>query len=179
MNSSGTFADRRTLFDELPSGLLAPKSVTAEMLADGAVTERAYAVGSVPATAIKSEAWTAYTPGTNNITLGNGTVGGRWARSGRLVYAVAGVNYGSTSSTTGRPGLGVPVPKAAAFDYIGTGYGLDGGSKEYLFGCRWVNDSTIEWLYDGAPNGVVTTGNPFTVGAGDQMRFMVTYEAAT
>lgn len=146
------------------------------------ITGAMWSGAQVTAGMVASEAWVPYTPALSNITLGNGTVSGRWFRLGRLIYAQGIINFGSTSSVTARPGLGVPVPKFSGVDYIGMGYGLDGGLQEYSFGIHWASDSIVEWLYYSAPNGVVNTTIPISGtawGNGDNLRFMVVYEAAS
>lgn len=57
----------------------------------------------------EDSAWTAYTPTGANLTLGNGTVAGAWARAGRLIHFRASFTLGSTSAVGTAPTLSIPV----------------------------------------------------------------------
>lgn len=54
-------------------------------------------------------AWTAYTPTTTGITLGNGTVTGRWLRIGKTVDFQCVFTFGSTSAVTASPTFTLPA----------------------------------------------------------------------
>lgn len=53
--------------------------------------------------------WTAYTPALTGITLGNGTITGRYAAAGKLILWSAKLTLGTTSSVTGNLTIGLPV----------------------------------------------------------------------
>lgn len=136
--------------------------------------------GPVWQTVMPLGAWTSFTPTVNNITVGNGTIDGHYARHGRTIIARAGFTFGTTSVVSGRPGLGVPFPKRTNIGYHGSGYMLDSGNKEYHCGVRFGSDVHVEWLIDAAPNGVYNNTNPpFVMGAADFIEYTITYEAAS
>lgn len=57
-------------------------------------------------------AWTSYTPTLTNITIGNGTTGGRYLRQGKTVDFIAWVSFGSTTALTASAAA-VSIPAAA------------------------------------------------------------------
>jgi hypothetical protein len=137
--------------------------------------------------------WTAYTPGTQGLTLGNGLVGGRWTRHGNLVVCRIALLGGTTTTSTARIGLQLPVTastadvNAAGADFIsGSGRLLNGGAYEYMTVAR--NSDTDPYNYvmfmspvDASGSGVVgdAAGTlPFTFGNGDRLQAVITYEAA-
>jgi hypothetical protein len=128
-------------------------------------------------------AWTTYTPTLSNITLGNGTRGGRWMRMGRTIFCAGYFSMGSTSSVSGRPSVGLPVAATSSIVFFGSGRVLDSGSVEYATTCRFSDTglSEVMFMISGvsAPNGVFNSTTPFAMGTGDSLEFSIIYEAAS
>jgi hypothetical protein len=156
--------------------------VTAD-LADSSVTSAKILDATIVAADLASEAWTAYTPTSTNITIGNGTIAGRWIRVGRTIHCAAYFGYGSTSSISGRPAIGLPVAgQGSGVSPYGCGRLLDGGVREYAITCRYADadNSKVMFLCITAPGtGVVDGTNVFAIGVGDYIEFAMTYEAAS
>ncbi len=119
--------------------------------------------------------WTTFTPTWLNITVGNGSVGGRYRRVGSFTIEFrAQIVFGSTTSVTGTIGLTVPggltgegastrqIIQAGAFDNSApagvTGLGLlqSGGG------------TSIDRFY-GAVTNFWGSGLPFTWATSDQL----------
>ena len=77
-------------------------------------------------------AWQAYTPTLTNVTIGNGTRIGRYARIGKTVCGYVKFTLGSTSSVTGR--ILISLPSTPNTNDAVTFYGtfLDAGVANYL-----------------------------------------------
>lgn len=54
--------------------------------------------------------WQAYTPTLTNVTLGNGTVAGRYTQVGKTTRGVARLSFGTTTSVGDIIRVGAPVP---------------------------------------------------------------------
>lgn len=55
--------------------------------------------------------WTAYTPTTGGLTIGNGTLTGRYAQVNGLVFFNVSFVMGTTSAVTGDVSFGLPVTR--------------------------------------------------------------------
>ena len=77
-------------------------------------------------------AWQAYTPTLTNVTVGNGTRVGRYARIGKTVCGYAKFTLGSTSSVTGRILIGLPSTPNANDAVTLTGNFLDAGVQNFV-----------------------------------------------
>lgn len=58
--------------------------------------------------------WQAYTPALVGVTIGNGSIVGRYSRIGNTVTYEAKLTFGSTTTVTGAIDIGIPVTKNAA-----------------------------------------------------------------
>ncbi|MBD0707400.1 MULTISPECIES: hypothetical protein [unclassified Streptomyces] len=133
-------------------------------------------------------AWTAYTPAwtavTTNPNLGNGTLTGRYKKTGRLVHVQIDLTMGSTTTYgTGAWSLTLPVTAAAAAgSRIGSAQAL-GGASRYQgqivispgaggTAAFFPASATVSNLSS------VAGGVPFAWAAGNELRITGTYEAA-
>lgn len=142
-------------------------------------------------TDITPGAWTAYTPswtgsGTNPA-IGNGTLAGRYARIGRMVFFTVDITAGSTTTFgTGFYRVSLPVTATASIPtQLGFGgfYLEDNGVQGYYGIMRLQSTSTVEFLIPSATADTRPTlwgqTSPFTFGNGDKIRISGWFEAAS
>jgi len=155
-------------------------------LAASAVETAKIADANVTAAKIAAEAWTSSAPtvGGTGWSLGNGTASGAYIKLGRTVVYRAKVVWGSTSAF-GTGGLTLSIPFAAAgAEFVCPVMYLDSGSANYL-GYGFVDDSasvvTCYAMTAGTAGRIAQTDNavPFTWANPDEVRFTLTYEAAS
>jgi hypothetical protein len=97
-----------TIFDAKGDLLTATANDTPARLAVGA-NNTFLRANSATATGLEyADAYTSYTPSLTNITLGNGTITGKYMRLGKMCQGEAVVVFGSTTSITGIPEIGLP-----------------------------------------------------------------------
>ena len=137
--------------------------------------------GAAPAASYAYQSWT---PTLTNLTLGNGTMSGRYIQIGKFVHATLNLTWGSTTSATGTFTFSSPVTMATPNNtYIGTCRLLDNGVQNYP-GMVLIATSTtlipfaqyVANTWSEASNLAPTS--PFTWGTGDNLAFSITFEAA-
>jgi len=158
-------------------------STAANQIRLGTATEDVNIPGTLTLSggAVTAGAWVAYTPTNTNITLGNGTMTGRWQRTGKKVTATVRVLFGSTTSFGGNVAVGLPVAAAnLVAAYIGQAFLLDNGVRIWNGVVRVVANATAADVYhtESGNSGIVNATNPFTFGDTDELVMTVTYEAA-
>ena len=125
---------------------------------------------------------TSYTPSHNNITVGNGTEIARYVKIGKLVLVSYKLTWGSTTSFSNYPNVGLPfTANAVAF---GSGMMTDTGSSNYQMlvvidaGLNSVSirGHNISGTYARADSFTNAT-TPFTWTTGDILQFSLVYEA--
>lgn len=124
--------------------------------------------------------WASYTPTLTGITLGNGSINGRWMRDARkkVTFSIRLV-AGSTTTGTGALVVGLPSTIASPANSVGwafsarirdvtpsTNYSATGKSNP---GDSVISATTYQ-------NTSVTGINPFTVASGDGYDWSGTYE---
>lgn len=127
--------------------------------------------------------WAAYTPTLSGVlTLGNGTITGRWAQIGKTVVGKATVTLGSTSTVTGAGNVYVGLPVGAASGYWPTQViFLDNSPSNMRWGVGYASGasaSVFAWP-SGASLGAgtfVDANTPFTWAVNDQIGMQFTYE---
>ena len=131
-------------------------------------------------------AWETYTPSWTSTgtapALGNGTIAGRYCRTGRSVTVAVALGMGGTTTYgTGTYSISLPIQAAnpALGGWAGSGYMRDtsaGANGHFLGGCKiGLNATTVEPIH-----GVSTAGPtiPFTWASGDSMTLTITYEVS-
>lgn len=158
----------------LPATLLIPQSVTQT------VTDAWYGI-----LLAFSDSWSTYTPAWTSSgvapVLNNGTIAGRYARVGKLVWCTGILTVGSTT-TFGTGVWSVSLPVTASTSTIGIYVG-----QAFLFdnsvtagrrsGCQTVSTTTTASAYAGG-GGQIAPAAPFTWAVGDKWSWTLFYEAA-
>lgn len=135
-------------------------------------------------------AWATYTPTLNNITLGNGTLAGRYMGAGKLVTFSVSLTFGSTTAVSGSNStMTLPVtPKAG--NWVSTDCGAwDSSANSWMpvaiiTAAAGGGASTTTFLIKTWPGtagtNLVTISStvPFTWATGDVLTISGTYEAA-
>jgi hypothetical protein len=122
--------------------------------------------------------WQSFTPGLANITLGNGTLTGRYTVYGKRVNYIGQLNWGSTTSASGYFVVNLPTN---AFGSIITGsvQMVDGGTRAWTGSCAPWSAGQFYIVHTESGNfGGVNQSNPFTWGSGDYFSWSLTYEMA-
>lgn len=134
-------------------------------------------------------AWTSYAPTWTNLTVGNGTVVGKYYKFGSVVFCRVSIVFGTTTAVSGDIQFALPVTRAT---YAGT-TGLT------LHGLCRALDVSLSGVYDGVVNNTSTTSAgiqfldasaaavkrliasstvPFTWATGDEIAASFYFEAA-
>jgi hypothetical protein len=137
---------------------------------------------STAATGLKYQgAWQTYTPSTGNMTVGNGTLTGRYRQVGKQIDCFVQFTLGSTSAIATTPFFSLPVT-AAQDRWSITGRLTDSGVKDYP-SFSIVNTANVFINATGAGGtfadaSTATATAPFTWGTNDYFTFNFSYEAA-
>lgn len=124
-----------------------------------------------------------FTPSFANLTIGNGSVFGRYTKTGRLVTVEFGFTYGSTSSISGSIGdiAGLPF---TAVNITSNVFQLAVGAI-FKPGVGWfsvmsnLQSNTSQLLVTTTLSGVaITSTTPTVFASGTTLTLSVTYEAA-
>lgn len=108
-----------------------------------------------------------------NLSLGNGTLEGRWMQVGRLVHASVMMIRGSTTHLGSTAWTwSMPVNARAWGMVTGAGYMARGGS-EYPLTVRPITPGRVALLN---PSGRLSNTNPNGWASGDSLFFTMTYE---
>jgi hypothetical protein len=125
--------------------------------------------------------WTSYTPSTGNMTVGNGTLVGRYQQIGKLVNVFVKFTLGSTSAIATTPYFSLPVTGLQSNIAV---YGQlsDNAVKDYP-SFSFMNTANLFLSAMGAGGvyadaSAVSATQPFTWGTGDNFTFQFSYEAA-
>lgn len=131
--------------------------------------------------------WATYTPawsstGTQPV-LNNGTLTGRWARNGNVIFYMIKLTIGSTTTIgTGNYVFSAPVSVASTTDFLGDAFAGDNsvGSAGYSVGRAFLGAGGSIGAYFGNTVGAsaLTNANPMTWANGDRLWLSGFYEAA-
>lgn len=125
-------------------------------------------------TDFSTTAWTAYTPTTSGLTLGDGTLAARFKQFGKVVHVLAQFTLGSTSAIGTDPNIGLPVGESVAIPSLGLARFVDVSANSHFIG--WWREGFIG--VNGGPFGQISSTVPFTWATGDIIFLSLTYEAA-
>lgn len=126
--------------------------------------------------------WATYTPTITGVTVGNGTISGRWSMTGKTVTGTLIFTAGSTSSYSGTFDFSLPTAAASWYsgDYMPIGHGAvhnGTGATRRLTQLVW-NTSTTARMFLETTSGFVTNVAPFTFGTAAVITANFTYEKA-
>jgi hypothetical protein len=127
--------------------------------------------------------WTSYTPTITSITLGNGTLVGKYKQIGKTVDIYVKLTFGSTTSFSGsNPSFTLPVNNADSTGQVLTAAGVrdaDGALypaiiliSQTLFNCYTLANGSF------LPYGAMNSTSPMTWTTSDYLTVKFTYEAA-
>jgi hypothetical protein len=129
--------------------------------------------------------WQDYVPSLTNVTLGNGTVAGRYMQIGKMVRGVARIAFGTTTSVTDIIRIGAPVAINLAthpqnIAPIGNAVGSNTVDRAFGGVCP---GSSADLRVIGVTQGTFTSlswrnGTPWTWGTGHSLYLHFEYEAA-
>jgi hypothetical protein len=127
--------------------------------------------------------WTAYTPTTYSLTIGNGTLTGRYTRINNLVFFNVSFVLGSTSAVTSNVAFGLPVTRVLTGVSGANGYYQDSGTSYEIPAVCGMGTTTVNLRVMTANSTYVTTQLisatvPFTWATNDTMALAGFYEAA-
>lgn len=131
--------------------------------------------------------WASYTPAWSSTgtqpALNNGTLTGRWARSGNVIFCMIKLTVGSTTTIgTGNYNFSLPVAVGSVTDFLGDAFAGDNsvGSAGYSVGRAFLGAGGTVGAYFGNTVGAsaLTNTNPMTWATGDRLWLSGFYEAA-
>ena len=122
--------------------------------------------------------WEDFTPVGNNLTLGNGTLEGKYRRVGDSLDVVIDLTFGSTTSITGTltfqypTGISPDLNKLQQIVHYGTVESSDAGTgaNRELGPVRPTSVALQPLTFN---NGAINSTDPFTWASGDQLRIKV------
>jgi hypothetical protein len=120
----------------------------------------------------ETRAWRDYTPALSGITLGNGTLEGRYMADGATVHFAVLLTAGSTTSITGTLVIGLPV----ACRSVGLTHGPAWRSSPVGVAAWRATSASNTNTYDAATGTTWGSGTSFPAGA--TLRLSGTYERA-
>lgn len=134
-------------------------------------------------------AFIAHTPTFTNLTVGDGTLTGAYARVNDLVYYYGLITFGATTAITGSVSLGLPVnlhsTQIASAGPLGLLYMADASTGIWYAGNMNANASATSvvastWAANGTyvSRGNLTAAIPFTWTTSDRIHWAITYRAA-
>jgi hypothetical protein len=172
-----------TIFDAKGDLLTATANDTPARLAVGA-NNTFLRANSATATGLEyADAYTSYTPSLTGITLGNGTLTGKYMRLGKMCQGEAIVVFGSTTSVTGIPEIGLPFTSTTSTNNPIQCTLLDNGTAVYL-GLSYLQSATtmriltINTAGSYAVEAGVSSTVPFTWATADRINVNFCFEVA-
>jgi len=141
------------------------------------------ASASIAQSKLAFDSYSAHTPTLTGISIGNGTVAGRYAQIGKFVHYWGSFVLGSTSSVSGGIGVSVPVNLNTVSALVGTAEARDSSSGNRApltaYGNGGVTSVQFVGLFthNGGEQGINNTF-PWTWATGDLVYWNLLYEAA-
>ena len=130
--------------------------------------------------------WDSWTPSFTNLTVGNGTLLGKYLKLGKVVNYMFMLTFGSTTSISGNVDVSLPVNASSDYgtgnyNHVGIGgvlhsgsvsalsHHIDAATKGALFGVNAPGPASYAYM---------TATVPVTFGTGDVISVQGVYEAA-
>lgn len=135
----------------------------------------------------ESYAWTSFTPAltasTTSPTLGTGSAdSGKYVQLGKIVVCSLAITFGTSGVAAGSGTYRITLPVNASAGFVGLwagqglGYDSSAGTSHQIQAA--VNNASYIELWDMSANSYVTASAPWTWAASDQIKLVITYEAA-
>lgn len=158
-----TLADATTLTTD--GGIKYDRTNEKLLIGDGSNTQ-----------AVQTGAWTTFTPTMTNVTLGNGTLTGRYALSGKSCFVNITFTMGSTSSVSGVIKFNLPVQAANTNRQTLSVSALDSGTNYRMGVCVIDANATLTTHINGDNTAEWNTTVPITWANGDLISISGAYE---
>jgi hypothetical protein len=124
--------------------------------------------------------WTAFTPSWTNLTVGNGSVTGKYTRLGKTAVVEGLVVFGNTTTVGGAISIGsLPVSNtaSAAVLQLGDVAAYDASAAQTYSGYAFTTGATTAALYaSGSPLAPMTAAVPFVWTTSDQLFLRLCYQ---
>lgn len=126
--------------------------------------------------------WRTYTPTITGLTIGNGSITGRYAVIGKTVTGTLFFTAGSTTTYSGIFSFSLPIATAGWYtgDYVPLGHGAvhnGTGTTRRITQAVWSTTTTFRMFLE-TTSGFVTNVAPFTFGTSAAITANFTYEKA-
>ncbi len=170
---------------QMVSGVVSTaSSVTATAIAPSGVQPQALQTGTGT-----GWSWSSWTPTFTNLTVGNGTLNGKYIQIGKTVFYRLSFILGSSSSVGTGVSFTLPVTSVSyagtsTVPFIGSGQIYDNGVALYVVNIAWASTTTGSIYLMGA-GGTYVTGQqnltasvPMSWGLNDEFGIQGYYEAA-
>lgn len=142
----------------------------------------------VPSGSASSPTWTAYTPTlgatVSNPTLGAGSAVGRYTQNGKIVHCMLDIVFGvGMAAGSGVYVILLPVTISSSVPnnaVLGSGRLYDSSSTVSALTCGFIfsaDHTRVQMIVNGTGT-TVTNAVPWTWAANDEIRLILTYEAA-
>lgn len=127
--------------------------------------------------------WAAYTPALAELSIGNGTLTGRYFLAGKFCAFRVGIIFGATTGMTGgNVDIGLPFESAvpSGAPVLAVGSVSDASSGQYWdLRAVYINAGAVRPLHgDGAAASPITNISPFTWAVNDELHLSGFYEIA-
>lgn len=137
----------------------------------------------LPNSILAAEAWTSYTPGLTNITLGDGVLVFAHARIGKIVHLRGYFRHGTTTSISGLLTFDLPAAAVATYEaQTFPCYILDSGANEFAGLIQILSGKITVKIINSAGTYTIVSNTsatvPMTWANNDYVAFYITYEAA-
>jgi hypothetical protein len=117
------------------------------------------------------DSWASYTPSAINITVGNGTLEGKYKQIGRVMHVYIHFTLGSTSALSNDAGFGYPVA-GVGNSRNGRAVYVDVSTSNHYIGW-WISSGFLRYQ---KVFGDINATAPFTWATGDTIAAAMTYE---
>lgn len=123
-----------------------------------------------------------FTPTITNLTLGNGTIAGRFLKVGKMVYMQVNLTWGSTTSSSGNndfDSASFPFAVRSTTYVFGTVWLFDSGTTQRQAVAMTNSSSTSVYIGYGTGNGEtrINATSPWTWANGDRVNMAFMYNA--
>lgn len=158
---------------QISNGVLnSANAVTAVSVAPGGIQPQALVSGTGSGWSMQS-----YTPTFTNLTVGNGTLVGRYIQMGKIVFARGTLVFGSTTSVSGFIGMTFPLASLSSYDTSqAIGWASVDASTSYVMPIRWSSTTVCQILGSSLTQAATSSTVPLTWASTDVLSWDYWYE---